>query len=130
MKTVTKNILRALALRTAAAARTTGKRAAKRMVAATDAALVEVGRAAAQRQRMRAVKAALHAAGRAAAIAGAGTVTVMAVRALRAGVRRVERGAGQRLDEPSATAFPRSPPPRLSPLRARNQVGRLVAADP
>jgi hypothetical protein len=84
MKTVTKNLLRALAMRAAAAARTTGKRAAQRMVAATDAALVEVGRAAAQRRRTRAVHRVLTAAGKAALFAGTAAATVVAVRALRA----------------------------------------------
>ena len=36
-----------------------------------------------------------------------------------AGVGGVEGGAAERLDEPSATAFPRSPAPRMPPLRPR-----------
>jgi len=87
MKTVTKRILRAVALGAVAAARTAGNRAAQRMVAATDAALVEMDHTAAQRQRTRAMKTALKVAGRAAVIAGTTAAAMMAVRAMRA--RRV-----------------------------------------
>jgi len=70
-----------LALRRAQAA---GKVAAAKMVAATDAVLVEAGRAAQRRQRRRAVRAGVKMAAKAMLIAGTAAATVAAVRAVRA----------------------------------------------
>jgi hypothetical protein len=73
--------------RVAGRARNAGQTAKARIVTATDAALVRVGRAAERRQRNRAVKSALKLAGKAAIVAGAAAASVaagtMAVRALR-----------------------------------------------
>jgi len=67
-----------------ARARTAGTLAAHRAVEATDAALIEVGKAAQQRQRKRTAKAAFKVAGKAALIAGTAVAAAMAVRAARA----------------------------------------------
>lgn len=58
------------------------KRAAKRMMLAADEMLVEAGRAAKQRQRARALKAAAKAVGRLALMAGATAATTVAARAV------------------------------------------------
>ena len=67
--------------RALAHARMSGRRAAKRLVVAVDAALVAQGKAARARQRKRAFKAALKTAGRTVLLAGAATATVFAARA-------------------------------------------------
>jgi hypothetical protein len=73
-----------IAGKTIARARIAGKAAAKRLLIATDAALVEQGKAARARQRKRAAKAALKKAAKAVVIAGAAVATVMAMRAAKA----------------------------------------------
>lgn len=65
-------------------ARTAGTEAAHRAVEATDAALIEVGKAAQQRQRRRTAKAAFKVAGKAAVVAGTAVAAAMIVRAARA----------------------------------------------
>ena len=65
-----------------------GARAAKRLVVATDAALVAQGKAAKSRQRKRALKAALKAVGTTALVAGTAAATVAAARAAVRVVRR------------------------------------------
>jgi hypothetical protein len=82
--TKTKKYLKAATEQAMTRARTAGKSAARQIVAAADAVLVEAGHAAKRRQRNRAVKAALKVAGKAAVIAGAAAATVVAVRAVRA----------------------------------------------
>ena len=57
------------------------KQAARRMAVAADAALVEAGEAAKQRQRGRALKAALKTTGKAVAIAAAAAATIIGARA-------------------------------------------------
>jgi hypothetical protein len=79
--TITKKDIKAAAKRVAEQARIAGKKAAKRMVAAGDAALVKAGHAAERRQRARAVKAGLTTAAKAAVVAGAAAVGVVAVQA-------------------------------------------------
>ena len=69
--------------RAIARARIAGESAAKRMIAATDAALVAQGKAARARQRKRAVKAAFKKVAKTVAIAGTVAATVMAARAVR-----------------------------------------------
>lgn len=71
------------ARRALARARVEGRKAAKRLIVAADAALVAQGKAARARQRKRAFKAALKAAGRTMLVAGAATATVLAARAVK-----------------------------------------------
>lgn len=74
--------------------RSAGEAARKRIITATDAALVRAGRAAKRRQRGRAAKSALKVAGKAALLAGATAATVVAGRAaMRAARRRREKQA-------------------------------------
>ena len=71
----------ALTGRALARARIAGKAAAKRLVAATDAALVEQGKAARARQRKRAVQSALKKVAKTMAIAGVAAATIVTARA-------------------------------------------------
>ena len=66
-----------------ARARVAAKVAAKRLLIATDATLVEQGKAARARQRKRAAKAALKKVAKTALIAGTAAATVIAIRAAR-----------------------------------------------
>lgn len=80
----TKEQVKAATKRAAARARSAGTKAAKRLVAATDAALIAQGKAAKARQRQRAIKTALKVGGEAAVLAGAAAATVLVARAARA----------------------------------------------
>jgi len=84
MKRMTRKELKAAALFAMARARKAGTIAVERAATATDAALIEVGKAAAQRQRRRNVNVALRVAGKAAMVAGTAVAAAMVVRAARA----------------------------------------------
>ena len=88
---VTRKRISAAVKRVAARARTAGRIGAQRVVVATDAALVKAGAAAKQRQRGRALKAALKTTANAVAIAATTAATLMAARA--AGRARRRRAA-------------------------------------
>ncbi|HUL02162.1 MAG TPA: hypothetical protein VLV16_02895 [Gemmatimonadales bacterium] len=81
---MTKTEFKAAAKDAMGRARIAGRLAARRVVDATDAALVEAGKAARQRQRQRAAKTAFKAAGKAALVAGTVVAAALAVRAARA----------------------------------------------
>jgi len=83
MTNMQKRRLAIAARRALARARVEGRKAAKRLIVAADAALVAQGKAARARQRKRALKAALKAAGRTLLVAGAATATVLAARAVK-----------------------------------------------
>jgi hypothetical protein len=78
---VNKAEFRAAAADAVARAQTAGRQAAQRIVEATDTALVEVGKAAKQRQRYRATRAAVKTVGKLAIVAGVVVVAAMVARA-------------------------------------------------
>ena len=76
--------IKAAAIIAIAIARKAGRLAVRRAAIATDAALIDVGKSAQQRQSRRAANVALKVAGRAALVTGAVVGGVLAVRAARA----------------------------------------------
>ena len=82
---MTKTELKAAAKDAMGRARIAGRLVARRIVDATDATLIEAGKAARQRQRQRAAKTPFKAAGKAALVAGTVVAAALAVRAARAG---------------------------------------------
>ena len=90
MTNMQKKKLAIAARRALARARVEGRKAAKRLIVAADAALVAQGKAARARQRKRAFKSVLRTAGRTLLLAGAATATVLAARAVK---RRAEAKA-------------------------------------
>lgn len=84
----TKQRLTAATKEAATRIRTAGRKTAKQLVAAADAALVRAGDAAKARQRQRAMKTALKTAGKAAVVAGTAAATILAARAAVRAARR------------------------------------------